>query len=60
MPRRTYLESTPGETEEKVTDQEHGEVDGKELDEEETGEADEGGKHSGSVTVSLGSPTGNL
>lgn len=30
------------------------------MDKEETGQADESGKHSGSVTVSFGSPTGDL
>ena len=54
------LESTPGETKEEVTDEKHGQVGGEELDKEETGQADESGKHGGSVTVSLGSPTGDL
>ena len=54
------LESTPGETKEEVTNEEHWQICGEELDEEETGQADEGGEHGGSVTVSFGSPTGDL
>jgi len=57
---RHGLESTPRETKEEITDEEHGQVGGEELDEEETGQANEGGEHGGSVTVSLRSPTGDL
>jgi hypothetical protein len=55
-----YLECTPREAEQDVSDQKHRKVDSEELNKEETGEEDESGKHSGPVTVSLGSPTGDL
>ena len=54
------LEGTPRETEQEVGDEEHGQIDGEELEEEETGESDYGDKHGGSVAESLRGPTGDL
>lgn len=54
------LEGTPGETEEDVADESGGEVLGEELDEEETGESDEGDHHRRAVSHSLGCPSGDL
>lgn len=51
---------TPWEPEENVTSQQHLEIDGEELDEQETGETNESEKHGRSVTVSLRRPSGDL
>lgn len=54
------LEGTPGETEKDVTGEKHLEVDGEELDEEETGKSDKSSHHGRSVPVSFGGPSSDL